>query len=342
MTAKPASHTATDFLSKFAKATLLPVYCLVGEDAYQRDRILTAFRKRVLRKGSEDFDLSVYYGDECEIADVMDQLEMMPMLSERRLIIVKNADAFSAAEARRLVTYLANPAPQSVLVLAAEKIDKRQTFGKELSEKSVIVECKAPRSTVEVLEWLRRELAVAGMKVSPKALETFAQTVPLDYCTALTEWDKLLLYIGKTDSITLKDVQESLSQVRPVTVFDLQHAVGIRDAKTALDILSRFLSQSESMVFVVAMLNNFFQTVWRVSYLQSRKVPDREISAKHLADVYPARRVKIIDYARRYPLKELDRVFLALYETDYAIKSVDVPEPILGTILIQRICRGEK
>jgi DNA polymerase III subunit delta len=337
---KPAAYPADEFLARFPKLALGTVYVLHGEDAYQRDRILALLRKRVLHKGSEDFDLSIFYGDETAIGDVIDQLEMLPMLSERRLVIVKEFDKFTPTESKRLLGYIRDPAPQSVLILSAEKIDKRQALGKEIAEKAVMIECKPPRNSREVLEWLRAEISGSGVKVSPKALETFAQTVPLDYRTAIMEWDKLLLYIGKTDSITLQDIQQSLSQVRPVTIYDLQNAIGHRDLKSALDLLSRFMSQSESLIFVVALLNNFFQTIWRISYLRARKVADREITAKYLPDVYPTRRTMFLDFARNYPLPELECVFDALYQADSDAKSIDITEPVLGTIMLQRICQA--
>src|SRR6516162_7207276 len=105
------------FLEHPPKSKPHPVYAVVGDEEFLKRQVLSVLKELVLGGGDESFGLSTYPGDKAEFATVRDDLDTLPFLGGRRLIVVEAADPFVTRYRANLEKYVAQPSATGVLVL---------------------------------------------------------------------------------------------------------------------------------------------------------------------------------------------------------------------------------
>src|SRR5262245_58964629 len=105
------------FLEGTASAKVRPIYVLSGNEDFLKRQVHAALRKLVLGDSDDSFGLSTHPGDKATWSAVHDELETLPFLSPRRLVVIDNADPFVSLHRAALERYFAKPSSASVLVL---------------------------------------------------------------------------------------------------------------------------------------------------------------------------------------------------------------------------------
>ncbi|HGY11684.1 MAG TPA: DNA polymerase III subunit delta, partial [Desulfobacterales bacterium] len=215
-----------EFLREFSKQKPESIYYVVGTEAYLKDQIYKAVKKRFSDESSEDFDFTLLYGDSDDSMQVIEHLEMSPFLAKKRLVVIKNFDQMNAAGKNLIAEYCKNPSPTSVLLLIADKSDKRAKAIKVIEQKSVIISCRPPYSTKDLVRWLRSEVQVRNIAMDYDTMCIFADSIELDYLIASNELEKLVIYTRNKGSISRETVEEVIGKAKANKIFDLQDAIG--------------------------------------------------------------------------------------------------------------------
>ncbi|MDE5689454.1 MAG: DNA polymerase III subunit delta, partial [Duncaniella sp.] len=111
-----------------ARTSLAPVYLLHGEEGYYIDELVKDF-ENLIPEEERDFNLYTLYAPESGIETVMDVCHRYPMMAERQVVIVKEAQAVRADMLNKLHNYVAQPNPTTILVISCRGA---QAKGKEL------------------------------------------------------------------------------------------------------------------------------------------------------------------------------------------------------------------
>ena len=137
-----AKHTYESILSELKSGTYRPVYYLMGEEGYFTDKITDYVMENSLTEMERDFNLTVFYGLETTMDNVVTAAKRFPMMAERQVVVVKEAQAMKDMDA--LLHYLQNPQPTTVLVFAHKNgsLDKRKKVAAELERNGVVLETK--------------------------------------------------------------------------------------------------------------------------------------------------------------------------------------------------------
>src|SRR5919201_397344 len=90
------------FLERLPKAKPQPLYVLHGDEPFLKRQVLVAVQKLVLGTDDPGFALTTFPGEKATWGEVCDELETLPFLSPRRLVVVENADPFVTRERSRL------------------------------------------------------------------------------------------------------------------------------------------------------------------------------------------------------------------------------------------------
>ena len=107
------------------KSQLYPIYFLTGEEPYFNNKIVDNLTSNILTEEEKEFNQTILYGQETNINEVINQAKQYPFGSERRLILVKEAQHIKKIE--DLEKYLEKPQKHSILVICYNKsIDKRK------------------------------------------------------------------------------------------------------------------------------------------------------------------------------------------------------------------------
>ncbi len=212
-----------------------PVYVLHGDDEFLKDQN----RRRIVADiiGSTDPQLCVSTFDATvELAAVMDELRTLPFLAPHRVVIVREADVFVAANREPLERYCESPCLTASLILIVSAWNSAHRIAKAVAKIGQAVNCSvgdrdslAPRLT---------EMAQAqGKKLNPDAARALEEMVGRDLASLSTEIEKLAAYAGSNPAITAADVHAVVAATSEPADFALSNAlVGgkVADALKAL------------------------------------------------------------------------------------------------------------
>ena len=283
-----------------------------------------------------DFNLDVFYGNECKGDEVASVAQTLPMFADRRMVLVKRAGELSSAALEILVSCVADPSPTTCLVFVGEKVDQRKKFFQEMKKKGELVECKRPYEN-QLGSFIRDEARGLGKRVEPAAAEMLLYLVGNNLGELVTQLEKVALYVGQREMITVDDVRGIVSDTKVESVFDLANALGERNVGKALRSLATILRDGEAPLMLLAMIARHFRQLWRVRDLMAQKVPQQDIS--RLAGINPYFIKGVIAQARNFTVDDLKKVFEGLYATDLALKGGGAKRPALTLEkLVMNVC----
>lgn len=309
-------------------------YLLIGSDAYLADRVITAVKTQL--QNSDNYDLSVVYGDEVKSGDLGEYLDTYTIFSPKKLVLVKNAESMGKKELEILGSYYDSPSDIQSLVIVTDKVDLRVSAWKKIHGSSIIVTCDPPKYGGAIRAWLVKELSRMGKTMSPKAIEEFTTRIELDFATANNELSKINLFIGDKRTISEDDVLYSLGTTRVGTLIDFYRALGKRNVKSCIDAVEKMLMADWDPSQVFFQLVKFFSTLWRIALLKQRHLSDAEISMKYLNEIFQSQRKEYLDFAKSYTIHSLENILKLLLDTDYKLKSSSADRVLLlETCLIQ-------
>src|SRR5207248_4275219 len=139
------------FLERLPKAKPQPLYVLHGDESFLKRQVLAAIGKLVLGAEDAGFALTTFPGEKATWGEVCDELETLPFLSPRRLVVVENAAPFVSLHRTRLEKYVAQPASAGVLVLDV-KLWPANTRLAKLIDSAATITCKS-QSQYKLPEW---------------------------------------------------------------------------------------------------------------------------------------------------------------------------------------------
>ena len=232
----------------------------MGEEPFYIDKISDYIAENVLESQEKEFNQSVLYGKEVDIAQIIAEAKQFPFGSTYRVVIVKEAQNIKNIE--DLESYLNNPQPSTLLVICYKykKIDKRKKFGKNLSKKALVFESKRLYDN-EVPSWIVKYLNEKGYKIEEKASFMLAEFLGTQLSNISNELDKLMIIIKKEEKITANIVEKNIGISKDYNIFEFQQALGSKDILKANQIVNHFAANPKNhpLVVTLGMLFSFFQ-----------------------------------------------------------------------------------
>lgn len=315
-----------------------PIYFLFGEEPYYIDKISQFIEKNVLTAEEKGFNQMVLYGKEASIDEIVGNAKRYPMMAERQVVIVKEAQELSRT-IEQLVDYVENPQPTTVLVICYKykKLDKRKKLYKSVSKHGVLFESKKLYEN-QVSEWLRKVLHGKGYSISHKAAIVLVEYLGTDLSRISKELDKLTLVLPKESQITPADIEEHIGISKDYNNFELKKAIGEKNVLKATRIVNYFAQNPKNNPFVltVSLLHNFFSQL-----LQYHGLKDH--SPKNVASALRVNPYFVNEYqiaAKNYPMKKVSSIVSHLREMDLKGKGVGataIPQADLLKELIAKI-----
>ncbi len=214
----------------------LPVYVVHGEEDFLKRQVVAALRARALGDGDESFGMSVQPGDKAVWRDVHSELQTLPFLSARRLVVIENAEPFVTAFRSHLEKYVAAPASSGVLVLVVKTWPSNTKLYKLLDGKAAI-SCKA-LTGAKLAEWCRQWASAQHKKqLLVAAAQLLVDLVGPDMGLLSQEIAKLAVYVGEAARISPEDVDRLVGNNRAENTFKIFDLIGKGDPAGALTLL---------------------------------------------------------------------------------------------------------
>ncbi len=307
-------------VSDIKSGNIKPIYFLMGEESYYIDKIAEYIEKNVLTEEERGFNQMVMYGKEVTIDEIVSNAKRYPMMAEKQVIIVKEAQHLSRT-IENLLSYADSPQPSTVLVFCYKygKLDKRKKIYKSIQKTGVLFESKKLYDN-QVSDWIRMVLQGKGYSISPKAAILLVEYLGTDLSKINNELEKLQLVIPKDVEISPAAIEEHIGISKDFNNFELKKAIGERDILKATRIIHYFAQNPKDNPFVVTvtLLHNFFSQL-----LQYHGMSDH--SSKNVASTLGINPYFVKEYqtaARNYPMKKVSQVISYLREMDLKGKGV--------------------
>jgi DNA polymerase-3 subunit delta len=305
-------------ISSIQQGDIKPIYFLMGEEAYFIDAISDFIEDTVLTEEERGFNQTVFYGRDVTIEDIVGSAKRFPMMAERQVIIVKEAQDLSRT-IENLVPYVNNLQPSTVLVFCYKykKLDARKKLAKAIKKVGVVMESKKIYDN-QIPKWIDSTLAAQGHSITPKAAVMLSEFLGTDLGKINNELNKLRSVIAKGAQITPELVEENIGISKDYNNFELLKAVGSKNIKKSFAITNYFEQNPKNnpLVVTVATLYGFF-----VKMLKYHSLSDKQAAAKALG-VSP---FFIDDYhvaGKNYPMRKVSAIISNLQETDVKSKGV--------------------
>ncbi|TCV19257.1 DNA polymerase III delta subunit [Sphingobacterium alimentarium] len=327
-----------DILSSLKQRKYKPIYLLHGEESHYIDEICGVIENTVLNHAQKGFDQTILYGKDVDFSTIISAAKRYPMMSDYQVILVKEAQGLKwkgEEDVEMLRKYVENPTPTTILVFAYKysKFDKRTKLYKSIEKAGVAFE-SAKLYDNKVAPWIVEEFQGQGRRIHPQAAALMAEYLGTDLSKVANEVQKLLLNVGAEREISVQDIEQNIGISKDFNVFELNNALGKRDALKAIQIVDYFAANPKSnpVVLVMGTLYGYFSKVLKYHYL-----PDKSSAAKELG-VNP---FFVKDYelaARNFNKLKLFQVMTILKDYDLKFKGLDAgPNTSDGDLLREMI-----
>lgn len=313
-----AAAQCRTILDEISRGIYRPVYLLMGEEAYYPDIVCKAIIDNCIDESSKDFNELICYGADVTAEQVISAARQFPMMSERVLVVIREAQLMKTLE--QLSLYCAEPLDSTVLVILMHgaSADKRKALYKNVSKTGTVME-SSPIRDYEIASWISSYYSSKGLEIDADAAELLGESVGTNLSTIALETDKLLKALPEgTRSVSVKDIEKNVGASREYSIFELTKALSYRDAKKALKIASRIGDSARfALPAAVSALYTHFNRILRYSaLLQKNRYPGKEDKAAALVGVNPYFYREYDEAVRNYPLPKAMAVISLLCRYD--------------------------
>lgn len=331
---------ASQIVKNINNGQYAPIYFLQGEEPYYIDLISDLIEKNALDEAAKGFNQIILYGKDVRVNDVLGNAKRFPMMSDRQVVIVKEAqnilDIGKEEGAKPLMHYLENPLPSTILVLCYKhkKIDRRKALSKSLEKHAVFLTSNKLYDN-QVPDWIRDYFRQKEFKITDKSIFMLAEYIGNNLERLSNEIDKMLINFKEKVEINDQIIQKYIGISKEYNAFELQKAVAFKELVKANRIINYFESNPKSnpVIPIISLLYSFFSKLLMVHGTSDK-------SDNNLATVLKVNRFFVRDYtsaARNYPAHKVVGIIHDLRHADLQSKGVNAANLPDGQILKELI-----
>ncbi|MBK0368823.1 DNA polymerase III subunit delta [Flavobacterium agrisoli] len=308
-----------------------PIYLLMGEEPYYIDKLAEYIEENLLSEDEKGFNQTVLYGRDVAVEDIVATAKRYPMMAERQVVIVKEAQDLSRT-IDKLEPYAANPLETTVLVLCYKykTLDKRKKVTKEIAKKGLVFESKKLYEN-QVGDWIKRVLSGKKYAIEPKASAMLVEFLGTDLSKINNELEKLQIILPQGTTITPQHIEENIGFSKDYNVFELRKAIGERNQLKAYKIAENFAHNPKEypLVMTTGLVFGFF-----VQLLKYHGLKDK--NPANVAKVLSVNPYFLKEYdvaIKNFPMRKVSQIISALRDIDVKSKGVGANALSQGDLL---------
>ncbi len=310
-----------ELLKDIAARKFAPIYFLHGEESFFIDKIEDTIERHALPEAEKGFNQTILYGKDVDAITLLDYLRRYPMMSERQVVILREAQEMKGLG--ELLGYVEQPMPSTLFVVCHKhkKYDMSTKFGKALKAKATVFEAKKLYDN-QVPDWISGYCRLQGMSIDPKAANLLAEYLGTELAKVANELGKLSLNLSKGTLITEKHIETYVGISKDFNVYELQKAIAGRDHKKMAMIAQYFEAniKKNPLIVTISSLFSFFSKVYALHFL-AQKSDAEKVKALDLRSDWFLKDYKLA--ASKYTPSQARKVLGFLRDYDLRAKGVD-------------------
>lgn len=306
---------AEDILNHFNQKQFSSVYLLTGEENYYIDLLVSKFENEILDESEKDFNMTILYGLETNSKEICSFAKQYPIISQNRIVIVKEFQQIDKKELPLLTFYLEKPLSSTILVLVNKNkpIDKK--FLDKVSKSGVVFESNKLYED-KVTAWIDRYVKQKGFNIEASATNLIFEHLGNNLQKISNEIDKMSINLQQGCVIRLEDVANHIGVNKDYNIFELQNAIG-KLAHNKINKIVNYLLSNTNENPIQMMLPNLFSYFMKVGIVAQLKEKTNESVASaigvspyfardyiYAAQIFPLEKIyQNIDLIKEYDLK---------------------------------------
>lgn len=332
---------AERLLEQLAKGKAPAAVLLLGSDPYWRDLCRKKLVETLVPEEMRGWAVGRVSAKDTDVGEVAGRAQMRPMMAPRQVLFVGDTEGWEKGSPDALKhtlaalgAYFSDPAPFTVLVLEAEKLDQRTRFAKLLGEHALVVELDvAGADPSRLAEQMARE---RGVQMDSAALAALVEATAGRAARMSTEIEKLACYAGETGRISAADVRALVVAEGSAQVWELARLLASGERGSALALVDDLMSKGETAPRLVGALAWMYRKLVAASAISPGA---SQWQAARQLGMRPEAASTAIEHSHRLSRAQLSDSLLALAEADSRLKSTGADDHGLMEFLIARLSR---
>lgn len=310
-----------------------PVYYLHGEESYYIDKIADYIAEHALQPEERDFNQTVLFGNDATASQIADTCRRYPMMAERQVVIVKEAQNLKNTEA--LEKYLKTPLSSTVLVICHKngKIDgRKREYVKTIQQAGVLFESAKLREK-DLPAFIEGYLKRNNTSIDPKSTQLIADAIGADLSRLVSELDKVLVSLPEQNKrITPQVVEDQIGVSKDFNGFEFKDAIVNRNIYKANQIMNYFDKNPKagSIYSFLPLIFNYFQNLM-LAYYSPKK--SQEVVAEWLELKSPWAAKDYMTGMKNYSGSKVMQIISEIRQFDAKSKGLDNPNTPPGELM---------
>ena len=284
------------------------VYLLLGDDEERKARGVEKLRRG---RAAESFDASA-----TSPQTVISALNSFDLFGEGPFVVVRNLDAWNAAQKAVVVDYLQSPTEGADLLLLGKKLGARERLFSAAKKNGEVHDFQQPTGRA-LVKWLVGHAKKLGLDLPDEVAENLAERVSGDKMRLVQETEKLALYVGD-GTATLGDVDLLCPPDVQSNIFAFVDALAAGERGRAIELLEALVGTGEPPLRLTFMVRRQFRLVARARALFERGVPQPEVARELKVPPFVAR--KLSEQSRKLDERDLERALATVLALESGLK----------------------
>jgi DNA polymerase-3 subunit delta len=262
------SVTPAQLKQQIAKDAIQPLYLLFGADETEKAALVAAFVE-TLDEGLRPFNLDRLHGAEIRADDLIEASRRLPLMAERRIVVVNHADPLIAPKREEseaaeqavaaLEALFSDPPGHAVIVLVADNPDSRKRLVKLLLKEAVGVVCGVVEDLAEARRWIKTQAEEAGIRLEPAAINLLAERGGTDVARLRAELERAQLFAGGT-VVTADAVRQTVGEASLQDEWGFANALRRGDVAAALRELALLFEEGRFPPMILGQIAHVVRT----------------------------------------------------------------------------------
>ncbi|MCK9163422.1 MAG: DNA polymerase III subunit delta [Bacteroidales bacterium] len=324
-----------EILSDIKNNVLSPIYIITGDESYYIDELADAFEHTLLDESEKDFNQTLYYGGDISVDNILASAKQYPIMAERRLVLVREAQDMDKKDWSKFDTYFNCPVPSSIIVICYKYKKIEAAFKKKVDKIGVVFESKKLYDNA-VPQWTVNYAKTIGLSIKTPVSQIIADYLGNNLGNIANELSKLKLNIKEGEEITIDKIQEHIGISKDFNVFELQKALSVRDILTANKIINYFDANPKEnpIQLILPSLFSYFTKILIAAQV-GEKTPQNIAQAIGISQYFAN---EYISAVRIYSIEKLFQIISLIREYDLKSKGLNVaPNQSNGDLLKELI-----
>lgn len=323
-------ETYTQISQNLKNGKFSKIYLLMGEETFFTDKISNFFQNEFIDESLKEFNIEIHYGKDSSILKVLNSCKSFPMMSDKKLILVKEAQELDVFKTKNnthlnhLIEYIKNPNQSSTVIycIKNKKLDKRGKLYKSFLEHAIILDSDAKENKIydnQIPKWIRDEAQNKNFTINDDALFLMSENIGNNLVKISNALKKV--YINKTNkTIDVKDVESYVGINRNYNYFELQDSLVEKNLIKCSKIFNYFNSNQKTFPIQKTIIY-LFSFYYKLLIIKSKNIYNLNTISSTI-NVHPFVAKSYLTALSNYSLLEIKLILKTIKKLDSISKGI--------------------